>query len=175
MLSLIVVLPLLGAITNGLLNRRASRLVAGGIGTSVLVVAAVLSFVNLYQVMGIHEGGEYPVERLWTWMSTGSMTVDIALRADPLSAVMMCVVTGMPANDQHMPDTHRLLSDHACSTKSNDHQGKRTIYQRAYGHDIWPTKFRVQKPLIHPCGATPCGVDLPGSVISVLSMSSPTF
>ena len=95
MLSLIVALPLLGAITNGLLNRRASRLVAGSIGSAVLVAAALLSFVNLFQVMGIHEGGAYPVEQLWTWMSTGNMRVDLALRADPLTSVMMCVITGI--------------------------------------------------------------------------------
>jgi len=96
MLSLIVALPLLGAILNGLLNRRASRLVAGGIGTAAVTGSAVLSFLNLFSVMGSH-GAHVPTESLWTWMATGSMHVEIALQADPLTSVMMCVITGIGA------------------------------------------------------------------------------
>lgn len=93
MLALVVALPLLGAILNTLL--RPSRVVAGGIATAMVAGSAVLSFLTLFQVMGMHEGAEYPHQVLWTWMQTGSMTVDIAFRADPLGATMMCVVTGI--------------------------------------------------------------------------------
>jgi len=94
MLALVPALPLLGAIVNGLLNRRASRVVAGGIATTMVAAAAVLSFLNLFQVLGI-ENGEYPSVTLWTWMATGSVHVDIGFRADPLSSAMMCVITGI--------------------------------------------------------------------------------
>ncbi len=93
MLALIPALPLFGAILNGLL--RGPRKVAGGIATAMVGLSAVLSFLTLSQVMATPEGGAYPYQLLWTWMHTGSMTVDLAFRADPLSAVMMCVITGI--------------------------------------------------------------------------------
>lgn len=93
MLALIPALPLLGSIINALV--RGPRAVAGGIATAMVAVAAALSFATLAQVMSTPEGGAYPYQQLWTWMHTGSMTVDIAFRADPLSAIMMCVITGI--------------------------------------------------------------------------------
>ena len=94
MLSLIPALPLCGAILNALLNRRANRVVAGSIATAAVGLSAVLSFLTLFQVMGIHDGA-WPTETLWTWMAMGNLKVDIAFTADPLTAVMMCVVTGI--------------------------------------------------------------------------------
>ncbi len=93
MLALIPALPLFGAILNGIL--RGPRAVAGAIATAMVALSAALSFVTLFQVMGTPEGGEYPTQVLWTWFSTGSVHVDIAFRADPLSAVMMCIITGI--------------------------------------------------------------------------------
>ncbi len=93
MLALIPALPLFGAILNGIL--RGPRAVAGAIATAMVALSAALSFVTLFQVMGTPEGGEYPTQLLWTWFSTGSVHVDIAFRADPLSAVMMCIITGI--------------------------------------------------------------------------------
>ena len=85
MLALIPALPLLGAIVNSLLNRRASRVVAGGIATAAVAAAAALSFLVLFQVMGVHDGN-YPQTTLWTWMASGDLHVDIGFRADPLTA-----------------------------------------------------------------------------------------
>ena len=93
MLALIPALPLLGAIINGLV--RGPRVVAGAIATAMVALSALLSFYTLFQVIGTPEGGEFPSQLLWTWMSTGNVHVDIAFRADPLSAVMMCVITGI--------------------------------------------------------------------------------
>lgn len=92
MLQLIPALPLLGAVLNGVLNRRASRVVAGGIATAMVGLAAVLSFMTTAQLVA---GGEPVQVTLWTWMHAGPLTADIGLRADPLSATMMCVITGV--------------------------------------------------------------------------------
>ncbi len=92
MLQLIPALPLIGAVLNGVINRRASRVVAGGIATAMVGLAAVLSFMVTAQLVG----GAEPIQvTLWTWMQVGPLTADVGLRADPLSATMMCVVTGV--------------------------------------------------------------------------------
>ncbi|MSP55718.1 MAG: NADH-quinone oxidoreductase subunit L [Myxococcales bacterium] len=103
MLALICALPLVGAIVNGLM--RGPRLVSGGIATAMVGISAVLSFITLFEVMAVGSGGTvggglhldpvYPSQTLWTWMQTGGVDVSIGFRADPLTAVMMCVITGI--------------------------------------------------------------------------------
>jgi NADH-quinone oxidoreductase subunit L len=92
MLALIPALPLLGAVLLAVLNRRASRVVAGGIATAAVGAAAALSFMTLAQVVGSHEAVS---QSLWTWMSAGNFRADIAFRVDPLAAAMICIVTGV--------------------------------------------------------------------------------
>jgi NADH-quinone oxidoreductase subunit L len=93
MLALIPALPLLGAIVNALLNRRASRVVAGSIASAAVGASAILSFLIFFQVLDGH--GAPVSQTLWTWMHVGSLNVDIAFVADPLSATMMCIITGI--------------------------------------------------------------------------------
>ncbi|MFN7142139.1 MAG: NADH-quinone oxidoreductase subunit L, partial [Myxococcota bacterium] len=91
MLALIPALPLLGALLNAL--ARPSRVVAGGIASAAVGVSAILSFLTFFQVLGNH--GEPVTQKLWTWMQAGNLTVDIGFYADPLSATMMCIITGI--------------------------------------------------------------------------------
>ena len=94
LVTLVPAFPLLGAIVNGLLlQQRASRLVAGGIASLMVGLSAALSFMALFGLMG-HEAA--PIDApLWTWMQAGSFSADIAFRVDQLTAVMMCVITGI--------------------------------------------------------------------------------
>ncbi len=93
MLALIPALPLLGALLNAVLNRRANRVVAGGIASAAVGASAILSFMVFFQVLGNH--GEPVTQTLWTWMQAGNLQVDIGFYADPLSATMMCIITGI--------------------------------------------------------------------------------
>lgn len=94
-LSLIPAFPLLGAIAIGLLNRRASRVVAGGIASAMVGLSAALSFFALSQLAGGHGEVGALTTTLYEWMSVGRLAVDIGFSADPLAAVMMCVITGV--------------------------------------------------------------------------------
>ncbi|MES2639921.1 MAG: NADH-quinone oxidoreductase subunit L [Myxococcota bacterium] len=93
MLALIPALPLLGAIVNALLNRRASRVVAGSIASLAVGASAILSFLTFFQVYNNH--GVPVTQTLWPWMHVGNLSVDIGFAADPLSATMMCIITGI--------------------------------------------------------------------------------
>src|SRR4051812_42874117 len=92
MLALVPAFPLLGAIVNTLLNRRANRVVAGSIATLAVLASAAVSFTVLMQ---LHSGAEPIQQTLWTWMSAGRLHVDVGFRADALSATMMCIITGI--------------------------------------------------------------------------------
>jgi len=95
LIPLVPALPLLGAMINGVLNRRASRMVAGSIASLVMVVAAAISFTILFGMMGEHEAAHALQVTLWTWIQTGPVHLDVGFSVDPLTAVMMCVVTGI--------------------------------------------------------------------------------
>jgi len=90
-LSLIPGFPLLGAVLIGLLNRRASRVVAGSIASAMVGLSAVLSFMALAQV---HASGAL-TQALYEWIKVGHVSAGIGFYADPLAAVMMCVITGV--------------------------------------------------------------------------------
>jgi NADH-quinone oxidoreductase subunit L len=92
MLALIPALPLLGAVLNALLNRRASRVVAGTIASAAVGASALLAFATFFQVV---QTGEPVTQTLWTWMRAGSLDVNIGFMADQLSATMMCIITGI--------------------------------------------------------------------------------
>ena len=113
--GLIVLLPLLGFVLNGVLAlthgaRSADAVRAGGeldlsdrpathrwptwIGPGVMLVAFALTCVNFFGLMssGAHEPA---IVHYWTWMATGTFTVDWALQIDALSLVMMMIITGV--------------------------------------------------------------------------------
>jgi NADH-quinone oxidoreductase subunit L len=90
----IVFLPLIGFLIAGLFGRaigaRASELVT----TIPLVIAAVLSWVAFVQVGFGDAATRIPVA---TWITSGALQVDWALRIDTLTVVMLVVVTTVSA------------------------------------------------------------------------------
>ncbi len=90
----ILVLPLLASVISGFFGRyigdRNSEIV-----TSLLVsIAAVFSFIVFYNVIV----NQYETNiTLATWISSGSLDVNWSMKIDPLSAVMLVVVTSVSA------------------------------------------------------------------------------
>jgi NADH-quinone oxidoreductase subunit L len=95
-------LPLAGAFLNLILGKRLSRQTVHFI--AVAAVAASF-FTALYLVVGPlreaygvwkHDGrqGAFGLdEHLWTWIQAGDLKLDLAFRLDPLSSVMILIVT----------------------------------------------------------------------------------
>ncbi|MBT3956896.1 MAG: NADH-quinone oxidoreductase subunit L [Gemmatimonadales bacterium] len=114
---MIILLPLLGFVLNGLLairhgmasavavragaeldldegGRPATHTLPSLIGPGVMLLAFILTLVNFIRMLGAHL--EEPVViSYWTWMSTGTFAVDAAIQLDQLSMIMMMVVTGV--------------------------------------------------------------------------------
>ncbi|RYE81564.1 MAG: NADH-quinone oxidoreductase subunit L, partial [Myxococcales bacterium] len=112
LLGVILALPLLGAFLNGVFGKRLGRHAVRTTGLLVLglaFVVSVASFAALHHVgHGLHdaEGHMTAAPRLawtaWKWMSisalpnaTGMTTLQVGFALDPLSAVMLLVVTGV--------------------------------------------------------------------------------
>ncbi|MDD2869895.1 NADH-quinone oxidoreductase subunit L [Neomegalonema sp.] len=93
MLTAIVFLPLIGSLISGFFGKRLGETLAQWIPTGLLFASALLSWIVFAQTLG----GEDRLVRLFTWISSGELQADWALRADPLTAVMLVVVTTVSA------------------------------------------------------------------------------
>jgi NADH-quinone oxidoreductase subunit L len=93
--QLIVFLPLLAAIVAGLGGRLIGNFAAKLVTTAALFVAAALSWpIFLGFIAGTETSQLHPV---LTWIQSGNLQVDWALRVDALTAVMLVVVTTVSA------------------------------------------------------------------------------
>ena len=91
----IVFLPLLAAIIAGLGNRMLGNTVAKVLTTGALFASCALSWPIFLQFVG--GSAEASVTPVLTWVRSGSLSFDWALRVDTLTAVMLVVITTVSA------------------------------------------------------------------------------
>ncbi len=98
----IILLPLVGAVVNGLFGRRLSKRVVGAIGVGTVAVSfalALLCFIKLFGLRGDHENPML-VFHFYEWFSLTlpgghDVPVNVRFMMDSLSSVMTLVVTGV--------------------------------------------------------------------------------
>jgi NADH-quinone oxidoreductase subunit L len=95
----IVLAPLLGAAVNGLagaaLQRRLGRHAVTAVAITPVVASFVLSMVAFSQLLGLEPEHRFLLDSMSKWMHIGHLRVDFAFWVDPLSAMMILVVTGI--------------------------------------------------------------------------------
>src|SRR5260221_10645251 len=95
----IVLLPLIGAIINGLggalIQKAAGKRAISVIACAPVLLAFAISVRGLMELLGRGEDERLLLDRLFTWISVGTLHVDVAFQLDQLSAVMILVVTGV--------------------------------------------------------------------------------
>jgi NADH-quinone oxidoreductase subunit L len=99
-LSWIVLLPLLGAAVNGILGatlqKRFGKDAISLIACSVVGGAFLLSLVAFFKLLSLEPEHRFLLDTLISpWIAIGALKVDIAFAVDPLSAVMILIVTGI--------------------------------------------------------------------------------
>ena len=95
----IVLFPLLGAALNGLLGAKLQKQFGKGIIGVIACTPVCLSFllslwVFVTLLMSAPEE-RFLINHIYNWISLGSLNVDVAFWLDPLSSVMILVVTGI--------------------------------------------------------------------------------
>jgi len=95
---LVPALPLLGFVLNGTLAlvRPQAKSAVSAIGVGVLVAAFGVGVLVVRALALAHPEGPV-VFHYWDWIPVGSLQVGYALQVDPLSAVMVLIVTGVGA------------------------------------------------------------------------------
>lgn len=94
MLLTVVLLPLVGALLNGILIRPKKPLFAGLIATLAIVSSFGLSLFTIIQKSELMTGASF-VEPLFTWIETGTYKFQLGFELTAVSSIMLLVVTGI--------------------------------------------------------------------------------
>src|SRR5882757_3832232 len=94
-IKLIVLLPLVAAAIAGLFCRVIGDRPAQIVTCAALLIAAALSIFVFVRIGFGPENAKLVIVKLFTWMDSGTLSVDWSLRVDTLTAVMLIVVTGV--------------------------------------------------------------------------------
>jgi NADH-quinone oxidoreductase subunit L len=96
----------------GVLRRPLPRSGTIALSCGSVILSFLFSFMVLLQLTGLPEGEQVMVDGLFTWVGAGSFSAEMAFLLDPLSAVMILVVTGVGSlihvySIGYMDDDHR--------------------------------------------------------------------
>jgi NADH-quinone oxidoreductase subunit L len=92
---LIPVFPLIGFLINGLIGKRFSEQTIGWIGAAAVGASFVVALLIFVELLGMAPGSRSPQTVVYTWMLSGDLDIPIGFLVDPLSIVMMMVVSGV--------------------------------------------------------------------------------
>src|SRR5262245_8154854 len=92
-LWLIPALPALGVLVNAFFGRRMGSRVVSAVAPGVVGAAFVVGCYAFLRLLDLPPGAVL-AQRLWPWITAGTLQVDIALKIDALSAVMVLIVSG---------------------------------------------------------------------------------
>ncbi len=93
LLSLIVLLPLIGSIINGIFGKNISKNTISYIGSGVIGISFVLSLIAFIQLQSI-ENKSVNVD-LYKWIISGILDIPMGFWLDELSSLYILVVTGI--------------------------------------------------------------------------------
>lgn len=92
---LLLALPALGALVNMFLGGRLSKNAIGWIATAAVAAAFAVAIIITLNLMGLPPEARSVTVQLWNWIHIGELSINAALLIDPLSAIMMLVITGV--------------------------------------------------------------------------------
>jgi len=95
MLLLIPLLPLLGFLINASFGRRLTKGVSGAVACAVIIGSFLISALMVWRLVGLAAEERVIQQQVFSWFASGDLTVGFTFHLDPLSAVMILVVSGI--------------------------------------------------------------------------------
>jgi NADH-quinone oxidoreductase subunit L len=92
---LVPVFPLIGFLVNGLLARRLSEQAIGVIASFAVAASFLVALSIFLEVLGMDPASRFEERIVYTWILSGDLNVPVGFLVDPLSLVMMLVVSGV--------------------------------------------------------------------------------
>lgn len=90
---LVPLIPLLGFVINGLGRNSLSKNLIGFIGSSVIFISFAISL-GIFFELGADANKSHEIF-LFDWISAGSLHIPLSFLVDPLSAIMLLIITGV--------------------------------------------------------------------------------
>jgi len=95
LIQLVPIFPLLGFLINGLFNKKLPEKIVGIIGSGSIFISFILSLWSFFILIGLPEHARSIHAAWFSWITSGVFSVSFSFLYDPLSAVMMLVVSGV--------------------------------------------------------------------------------
>ena len=95
LLWLVPFLPLAGAIVNGIGAGKLPRKAVSAIGVGSVGLSLAIALACFGELLALPPEARRATQGLFTWIQSGDFDAEVRLALDPLSAVMMLVVTGV--------------------------------------------------------------------------------
>jgi NADH-quinone oxidoreductase subunit L len=95
MLALIPLLPFVGFLVNALGGRRNGKGFSAAVACGAMIASFAVSLAAAWSLVGMAPESRHVAQPLFTWIASGSFIAKFELALDPLSAVMILVVTGI--------------------------------------------------------------------------------
>jgi NADH-quinone oxidoreductase subunit L len=93
---LIPLFPLIGFLINGLFGKKIKEeKVIGGIGALMVFGSFIVACMTLYKIISLPMHERVHNVTVFTWIKSGTFQADIGFLIDPLSCIMLMVVTGV--------------------------------------------------------------------------------
>jgi NADH-quinone oxidoreductase subunit L len=92
---LVPLFPLIGSIINGFWGLKIGKKAVSIIACGAPMLSFVVTLLLWVSTIMHPEGEPWAEQVLFTWMAAGNFVVEFGFQIDPLSIVMMCVVTGV--------------------------------------------------------------------------------
>lgn len=94
--TLIPLFPLIGFAIIGLFGKRLkNEMLIGVIGSGAILASFAVAVTLFVQMMGLPVDERVSIVKVYTWIATGSFTVDIAYQIDQLSLLFTLIITGI--------------------------------------------------------------------------------
>lgn len=90
---LVPLIPLLGFVINGLGRNTLSKSLIGFIGSGVILISFLIS-VSIFLALGNDPVKSHEIF-LFDWISAGTLQVPLSFLVDPLSSIMLLIITGI--------------------------------------------------------------------------------
>jgi NADH-quinone oxidoreductase subunit L len=92
---LIPLFPLIGFLINGLVGKSLPKSVVGTIGAAAVGLSFLVTVAIFLEFLKLPEGVHAVEKVMYTWIASGPFKVSVAFLIDPLSLIMLLVVSGV--------------------------------------------------------------------------------
>lgn len=94
-MAVLVLAPLAGFLFNGFRFKSKNNILAGSVASAMAILSFCCSLILVGQLIALPEGDRVLRATFFNWILAGDFSVDAAFTVDPISAIMLLVITGV--------------------------------------------------------------------------------